>query len=151
MIRGFLPWKLACFVVAIIWMGDPVAAESFRVSKVASAEGETTERFELERDGEREVLFVEKQAIVSTADVESARPSPMMAHALEFRLTEQGGEKLHKATKDVVPGVARFAILIDGKLVMAPVLNATLGRDFIVEGLMESGSISMMARSQGGG
>ena len=116
-------------------MGDPVAAESFRVSKVASAEGETTERFELERDGEREVLFVEKQAIVSTADVESAKPSPVMAHALEFRLTEQGGEKLHKATKDVVPGVARFAILIDGKLVMAPVLNATLARNFIVEGL----------------
>jgi hypothetical protein len=51
-------------------------------------------------------------------------------------LTDKGGEKLGAATADA-RGDMRLAILIDGNVVMAPIVSMKLGNNFIIDGLKE--------------
>ncbi len=57
------------------------------------------------------MLFVEKQAIITRANVKSAMRSPQQVDALDMTLTEEGGKKLGAATKDA-HGDMRIGVLI---------------------------------------
>lgn len=112
------------------------SGEVLRLSKVVAEGSANAERIELSHGNEREVLFVEKQAIITRADVKSAMRSPQQENALDIALTEEGGKKLGAATKDA-HGDMRIAVLIDEKVVLAPVVNQQLGNQFVIEGLKE--------------
>lgn len=93
-------------------------------------------RFEYQNGEVSEILFIENQAIVTRADVESVVRSPQQEDALAITVTEEGGKKLGAATKGA-RGDMRIAVLIDDKVVLAPVVNQPLGRQFVIEGLKE--------------
>ena len=112
------------------------SGEILRLSKVVAEGSANAERIELNHGNEREVLFVEKQAIITRADVKSAMRSPQQDDALDITLTEEGGKKLGAATKDA-RGDMRIAVLIDEKVVLAPVVNQQLGNRFVINGLKE--------------
>ena len=51
-------------------------------------------------------------------------------------------------TKDMRPGVDRIAIVLDGEVISAPVVNQVpLGKHFIIEGLHEPGEVQSLANS----
>jgi hypothetical protein len=123
--------------VGILLALSPLACgEFFRLSKVAAKESPDTERFEIHNGDTTEVLFVEKMAIITGADVKSAMRSPVQEDALTVMLKDEGGKKLGDATADA-RGDMRLAILIDGKVVMAPTVSMKLGKNFVIDGLKE--------------
>ncbi len=125
------------FAAALLFcVSQWVSGETLRLSKVVPEGTPNSERFELKQGNEHQILFVDKMAIVTGADVTSAMRSPQQINALDVRLTEQGGMKLGAATEDA-HGDMRIAILIDDKVIFAPVVNAKLGRNFLVDGLKE--------------
>lgn len=126
-------WHVAVVMACLTHM---VSGEVLRLSKVVAEGSANAERIELNHGNEREVLFVEKQPIVTRADVKSAMRSPQQEDALAITLTEEGGKKLGAATKDA-HGDMRIAVLIDEKVVLAPVVNQQLGNQFVIEGLKE--------------
>lgn len=125
-----------CCAGTLLIHSSLACGELLRLSKVAGGENANTERFELTNGDKREVLFVEKQAIITGADVKSAMRSPQQAHALAVMLTDGGGKKLGAATNDA-HGDMRIAILINGEVVTAPTVNMKLGKHFIIEGLKD--------------
>ena len=110
--------------------------EILRLSKVVPEGTADATRFEYQNGEVSETLFIENQAIVTRADVESVVKSPQQADALTVSLTEEGGKKLGDATKDA-QGDMRVAVLIDDKVVVAPVVRLKLGKNFMLEGLRE--------------
>jgi len=91
------------------------SGEILRLSKVSEKETPNTERLEWKHDNKREVLFVEKQVIVSEPDVKSVMLSVYPEHALSFEVTPEGAKRLADATTDG-PGRMRIAILIHGEV-----------------------------------
>ncbi|RYG85339.1 MAG: hypothetical protein EON58_23130, partial [Alphaproteobacteria bacterium] len=109
-----------------------LAAEKLRLSKVSEVETQGTERLVLSKDSDKKEIFVEKEAIVTEADIDSASLSPV--NEVNFTFSETGAKKLADATK-VGHGVMRIAILVNGELISAPVVMAQLGRNISVNGL----------------
>lgn len=129
--------KASWSTVAVLFCFSHWASgEILRLSKVVAEGSANAERIELNHGNEREVLFVEKQAIITRADVKLAMRSPQQEDALDITLTEEGGKKLAAATKDA-HGDMRIVVLIDEKAVLAPVVNQQLGNQFVIEGLKE--------------
>ena len=82
------------------------------------------------------------------ADIALATPSPKQADAVSITLNGPGTDKMIALTKDLRPGVDRIAIVLDGEVISAPVVNQVpLGKQFIVEGLSEPGEVQNLANS----
>lgn len=128
--------RAICGCISIFCASQQVCGETFRLNKVVAEGAANSERVELHHEEKNEILFIEKQAIVTGADVKSATRYPGDEDTLAITLTEEGGKKLGAATTDSY-GRMRLAILIDDKVVSAPVVMAKLGTDFIVSGLHE--------------
>jgi hypothetical protein len=122
--------------ISLSFTSPGVCGETFRLNKVVAEGTANSERMELNQEGKSQVLFIEKQAIVTGADVKSAMRSPSEENSLAITLTEDGGMKLGAATADA-RGDMRIAILIDEKVVSAPVVMAKLGNSFALSGLKE--------------
>ena len=124
------------YAATVLFCASPWASgETFRLSRVLVEGAPNSERFELQGN-EPQILFVEKHAIVTGADVKSAMRLPQQIDSLEISLTEEGGVKMGAATEDA-RGDMRIAILIDDKVVSAPVVNTKLGKSFVIDGLKE--------------
>ena len=111
------------------------ADEVFRVSRVVKAAGEGIERMTFKSGDHEEVLFVEKAAVVSAADVQEAGAEilPSM-RGISIRLKPEGGKKMEAVTGEMLLGVERLAVVVEGKPVFAPVVQAKLGAEFWIEG-----------------
>ena len=82
------------------------------------------------------------------ADIALATPSPQQADAVSITLNGPGTDKMIALTKDLRPGVDRIAIVLDGDVLSAPVVNQVpLGKQCIVEGLSEPGEVQNLANS----
>ena len=82
------------------------------------------------------------------ADIALATPSPQQADAVSITLNGPGTDKMIALTKDLRPGVDRIAIVLDGEVISAPVVNQVpLGKQFIIEGLSEPGEVQNLANS----
>jgi hypothetical protein len=128
-----------CSVSAVILLfcsSQEIFGETFRLSKVVAESVANSERVELNQDGMSEILFIEKQAVVTGADVKSAMRFPGEENALAVTLTEEGGMKLGAATENA-QGNMRIAILIEDKVVSAPFVMVKLGNNFLINGLEE--------------
>jgi SecD/SecF fusion protein len=63
-------------------------------------------------------------------------------------LNDEGTDKMIALTKNMRPGVDRIAIVLDGEVISAPVVNQVpLGKQFIIEGLGEPGEVQNLANS----
>jgi SecD/SecF fusion protein len=93
-------------------------------------------------------ILLNRRTAISSADVELAVPSPQQEDAVMITLNGTGADRMIAFTKGMRPGVDRIAILIDGKIVSAPVVNQVpLGKHFIIEGLSQPGEPRELADS----
>ncbi len=111
------------------------ADEVFRVSRIVAAAGEGIERITLEVAEHEEVLFVKKEEVVNSADIQEAWAEilPSMRH-IAIRLKPEGAKKMAAVTGELELGVERLALIVDGNLESAPVVNGRLGAQFVIEG-----------------
>ena len=75
-------------------------------------------------------------------------PSPQQADAVAITLNTAGTDKMIALTSsdNMRAGIDRIAIVLDGEVVSAPVVNQTpLGKRFIIEGLDEPGEVETLA------
>lgn len=76
-------------------------------------------------------LIVSEKHVASASLVPPRANQPETYHAVSVILTKEGGERLTEATKNAVADKLRLAILIEGKVVTAPVvMSGPLGKNF---------------------
>ena len=79
-------------------------------------------------------ILLSRRTIVGGDKVDLARPGDGLG-VINVLLSKEGGKRLTNATKTMTIGSDRMAVLLDDEVLIAPTVNATLGRNFIVEGL----------------
>jgi preprotein translocase subunit SecD len=89
---------------------------------------------------QKEELTLSDEVIIRTTDIKEARATNQGSVAqIWVSLTEKGGKKLSEATKDVqkltLEKKPRFAIIVDGKVVSAPIVRTELSTSFNISGL----------------
>ena len=102
----------------------------FRLADTAKMEGWTPQKLR----GEDRPIFVSDKAVLRGVDIEKVsffddeRGYPVVG----FTLTETGAVAMRKATSENFQ--KRLAIILDGKVVSAPVINATIGKEGVISG-----------------
>jgi SecD/SecF fusion protein len=82
------------------------------------------------------------------SDIANAVPSPQQADAVAITLNGAGTNKMIALTKNMRPQQDRIAIVLDGEVISAPVVNQVpLGKQFIIEGLREPGEVQSLANA----
>ncbi len=93
-------------------------------------------------------ILLNRRMALGGSDIANATPSPQQNDAVSITLNSEGTDKMIALTKDMRPGVDRIAIVLDGEVISAPVVNQVpLGKDFIIEGLSEPGEVQSLANS----
>ena len=93
-------------------------------------------------------ILLNRRAALGGSDIALATPSPQQADAVAITLNGGGTDKMIALTKNMQPGKDRIAIVLDGEVISAPVVNQVpLGKQFIVEGLREPGEVQSLANS----
>ena len=103
----------------------------FRLAESSPSEGLQ----EVSIEGASEKLYVHKEVIVSNKDVVAARPIPSLvpnSFDLEIEFSDEGAKKITKATTENIG--KRIAILIDGKVIVAPVVRSTISNKAVIAG-----------------
>jgi len=112
----------------------------YRAYKMKSKD---TEKTEFSRP-----ILLSRRIALGGKDIANATPSPQQADAVAITLNGEGTDKMIALTKDMRPGVDRIAIVLDGEVISAPVVNQVpLGKQFIIEGLHEPGEVQNLANS----
>lgn len=126
-------------------------ADVIRLSNVVEKAGPEITRFDLGEGENAEILFVEDKAIITEADVALAIPSPSQADCIDISLSKDGTQKMIAATRNMRPAIDRIAILVDGKILSAPVVQSVpLEKHFVINGLdKENEAIKLAARLSG--
>ncbi len=79
-------------------------------------------------------ILLSKKTIVGGDKVDLARPGEGMG-VINVTLNKEGGRRLSNTTGNMTIGRDRMAVVLDDEVLIAPTVNAVLGRRFIVEGL----------------
>ena len=91
-------------------------------------------------------ILLNRRMALGGSDIADAVPSPQQADAVSITLNAEGTDKMIALTQNMRSGVDRIAIVLDGEVISAPVVNQTpLGKQFIVEGLREPGEVQHLA------
>ena len=123
---------------------------TLRVSKVADKKVENTEQMKLPDEVGAQVLFVEKESLLSDSDVKRAVPNYGLDNVFYVELTNDGSRKLKEATENMIYGRDRLAIVIGGRLTSAPVVQAPLGRELVISNLGNPREVDDLARKMSG-
>ncbi|MEY5013319.1 MAG: protein translocase subunit SecD [Verrucomicrobiota bacterium] len=93
-------------------------------------------------------ILLNRRMALGGSDIADAVPSPQQADAVAITLNAEGTDKMIALTKNMRGGVDRIAIVLDGEVISAPVVNQTpLGKQFIIEGLREPGEVQNLANA----
>ena len=93
-------------------------------------------------------ILLNRRIALSGSDIARAMAAPQQPDAVDITLNGQGTEKMIALTSNMRPGVDRIAILLDGEVISAPVVNQTpLGKRFMISGLEEPGETQSLANS----
>jgi hypothetical protein len=128
--------------------------EALRISEVREVAGDGTERMTLHYrfngEDKEEELFVLKEGIVGDKDVAQAWVHP--GGGIGVKLKPDGAKAMTEATKDFIPGRTRLAVIVDGELVSAPGVRATLGGNFEISGMedLDPRALENLARRMSG-
>jgi SecD/SecF fusion protein len=96
----------------------------------------------------KRAILLDRRIALGGKDIADAVPSPQQADAVSITLNGDGTDKMIALTKNMRAGQDRIAIVLDGEVISAPVVNQTpLGKQFIIEGLREPGEVQGLANS----
>ena len=84
---------------------------------------------------QRERLFLKNTPIITESEVEQARIEPERRECLHITLNTQGGKTMKAATSAMNLGRDRLALVVQGKIKWAPVVQAVISRTFEISGL----------------
>ena len=140
--------RVFCVMLAAVTPGlglaakEKGAAKPGQILKVAKVVPEGNDAavemvFKPAPEGREEKVFVAKEAVFTEQDVRSAFVQDGLEGIIQVRLTKKGGKKLAAATKAMDKGKDRMALVVEGKLVAAPVVQDTLTSRFIITGLRD--------------
>lgn len=93
--------------------------------------------YEYTSDGTKrtEFLLLSRRIALTGKDVQQAWPESMAgSHHVSITLTSAGAEKMLDLTGGMNLQRDRLAVVLDGKVITAPVVNAALHKNFIIEG-----------------
>lgn len=123
-------------ILLLLFITLAAHADIIRLSNVVAEAGPGITRIELGEGENAQILFVKDNAIITEADIAQAMPSPSRADSVDISLSAEGTDKMIAATGVMRPGIDRIAILVDGKILSAPVVQSVpLGRNFVINGL----------------
>jgi SecD/SecF fusion protein len=93
-------------------------------------------------------ILLNRKVALGGRDIALATPSPSRADAVSITLNNAGTDKMIALTTHMRKGVDRIAIVLDGEVISAPVVNETpLGKNFEVTGLNEPGEVQNLANA----
>ena len=119
-------------LLALLSMPSLATADYLEIRKVVTT-APGAKIVKIPKSGEE--LALSPDLIVSEKHVASAYFTPGVSRPPDYypvalSLTEEGGKRMAEATKDALANNLRLAILIDGKVVTAPVVrSAPLGKN----------------------
>jgi SecD/SecF fusion protein len=81
-------------------------------------------------------LLLSNRSALTGKDVQEAWPESQAGKILvSISLTSAGEDKMINLTKDMTPHSDRIAVVLDGEVITAPVVNSVpLGKNFVIEG-----------------
>ena len=94
-------------------------------------------------------ILLSKRNILTGDQVKYARKSFQGFGVAEVTLTSEGGDRFLNATSRMRPGQDRMAVVLDGKAIVAPVVNGALGSTFVIEGLVGKGEVEEVSAALG--
>lgn len=93
-------------------------------------------------------ILLNRRAALGGSDILSAIPSQQQSDAVDIVLNGKGTDKMIALTQNMQPQVDRIAVVLDGEVISAPVVNQTpLGKRFIIEGMDEPGEAKELANA----
>jgi SecD/SecF fusion protein len=84
-------------------------------------------------------ILLSRHAALGGSDIVQAYPSPQQNDAVAVTLSSDGADKMLKLTQHMRLGVDRIAVVMDGKVLNAPVVQAVLSKNFVISGLHDPG------------
>ena len=84
---------------------------------------------------QRERLFLKDEPVITEAEVERAGVDPSRPEHLNITLNTPGGRSMKTATSAMRLGHDRLAVVVQGKVNSAPVVQAIISRAFEISGL----------------
>lgn len=95
-----------------------------------------------------EPILLKSRAALGGSDIANAYPDQQSPDAVAITLNGAGTDKMIALTKNMRPGVDRIAIVLDGEVISAPVVQSVpLGKNFQINGLHEPGEALSLANS----
>lgn len=93
-------------------------------------------------------ILLRRVAALGGSDISFATPSQQQPDAVNITLNGDGTDKMIALTKDMRRGIDRIAIVLDGVVLSAPVVQATpLGKNFVISGLDDPGEPKKLANA----
>ncbi len=140
-------------LLALLFAPSLVSAEYFEIRKIVEA-GAGAEVVKHAKTGEElsvsnEVIVSEKHVATAKAALSEAAGPQETSYSLQVQLSEEGEKRLIAATPAEAAGKLRLAVIIDGKVVTAPIVQtAPLGKNFVMEGGPEMKEIAAKLTSK---
>ena len=93
-------------------------------------------------------ILLNRRAALGGSDIVNAVPSPSNLDAVDIVLDNPGTDKMIALTKNMRPQIDRIAIVLDGIVQSAPVVQSVpLGKYFVINGLDEPGETKKLANA----
>lgn len=93
-------------------------------------------------------ILLNRRIALGGSDIASAGPSAQQADAVDITLNGPGEDKMIALTKPMREGIDRIAIVLDGEVMSAPVVQKVpLGGKFFIEGLREPGEVQNLSNA----
>jgi preprotein translocase subunit SecD len=123
----------------------PKARVEFRRAETAPAPGLT----EAVVAGTKDKVYLHKAADLTGADVASAKVGGTAgARTIDLTFTPAGGKKLAKVSEEHAD--KPLAVVVDGRVLAAPVIRARLGTSVLISGQFTEEEASKLAKAVGG-
>lgn len=93
-------------------------------------------------------ILLRRIAALGGSDISFATPSPSRPDAVDITLDSEGTDKMIALTKNMRPNIDRIAIVLDGVVLSAPVVQSVpLGKNFVINGLDEPGETKELSNA----
>lgn len=140
--------KIILLLVLLTSFGN---AEILRLSLVAIKAGPGITALDLGEGEAKQIIFVHDKSFITEKDVKFATPSPSQPDSVDITLTPAGTKKMIAVTTKMRPSIDRIAIIVNGKILSAPVVQSVpLGKNFVISGLDEKDEALKLAGALSG-
>jgi SecD/SecF fusion protein len=93
-------------------------------------------------------ILLNRRAALGGSDIVNAVPSPSNMDSVDITLNSAGTDKMIALTKNMRREIDRIAIVLDGVVQSAPVVQSVpLGKQFVINGLDEAGEAKKLANA----